>query len=499
MSSSREVAKQAFDLLQNALEESEARIAQLSEELRHKRPTKNGLEKRLDVLKHRLETSNQNQDRWKTEAGHLEELVENANAKVDKLRAKLAIAESGPDQLTKKEINYWRGKAESFGTQATEYKERIRALRQEITARDEELNEAPAAIPTHAATASTAKDHAETVNAATGQAQDARAAETLKERLKEREAKLLQLTAQRASIETENARLQKELKEEKERAENLSEVANERLDQVNKFREQYEEAEERHEETKWHLGKAKHFERLVQRRKGVTSSLIIAIRGKAKANTALKAGLDSLRRHKASAQATQQKLLAKIERLTAELGAAKEAIGVAKENNRRSQDTTSKQTENTTSRVRVDELEERVNTQAELNQSLEDDLQMSKIVQLDLSNKFAEAQKQLDQQQKANDVVSAPTPADSDNKQSMIDALEGEVAKLREQLAAQANAAGNSAGADQDVPSEISEKLEQSEAKIKQLTELANAWKRKYEFLTTDAPEAYQNQTVAEK
>ncbi|MCZ6585779.1 MAG: hypothetical protein O6930_07155, partial [Gammaproteobacteria bacterium] len=500
MSNSREVAKQAFDLLQKSLEESEARIAELSEELRHKRPTKNGLQKRLDILTHRLENSNENRERWKIEAGHLEGLVEHANAKVNQLKAKLEIAESGPDQVTKKEINYWRAKVESFDTQTAEYKARIVTLRQDVNDRDDELRDVRAALSSHDAAASTAQHHAEAQKAETSQeqelraqinvarenaeaarAQNARVVETLERQLKEREAKLQELTArinagtestkaakaERAQDTRTAATLEKKLKEREaelqelaaqindamkatkadkaeraqtsraavtlneqlkereaerreaqERAENLSEVANERLDQLNKFREQCEEAEERQEEAEWRLGKAQHFERLVQRRKNLISSLIATIRSKAKANTALKAGLDSVRRHKASAEESEQKLLAQIEQLTSELGAVKEANASAKNASQRSQDTVISEKEITESRARISELNERVNTQAELITSLEDDLQLSKLIQRDLNNKTAdaqtEAQLELTQQQKVSNKLLASSQNDQE-------------------------------------------------------------------------------------
>ena len=585
MSNSREVAKQAFDLLQKSLEESEARIAELSEELRHKQPTKHGLQKRLDVLTHRLEMSDENRERWKIEAGHLEGLVEHANAKVNQLKAKLEIAESGPDQVTKKEINYWRAKVESFDTQTAEYKARIVTLRQDVNDRDDELRDAQAALSPHDAATSTAQHHTEAQKAETSQeqellaqinvarenaeaarAQNARVVETLERQLKEREAKLQELTArinagnestkaakaERAQDTRTAATLEKKLKEREaelqelaaqindamkatkadkakraqtsraavtlneqlkereaerreaqERAENLSEVANERLDQLNKFREQCEEAEERQEEAEWRLGKAQHFERLVQRRKNLISSLIATIRSKAKANTALKAGLDSVRRHKASAEESEQKLLAQIEQLTSELGAVKEANASAKNASQRSQDTVNSKKEITESRARLSELKERVNTQAELITSLEDDLQLSKLIQRDLNNKTAdaqtEAQLELTQQQKVSNKLLASSQNDQEKNRLVIEALEREITELRNKLAAQAKADGNSTGTDQGPSSNLIEKLEKSEAKIRKLTEVAKAWKRKYDFLTTDAPEAYQTQATAEK
>jgi len=585
MSNSREVAKQAFDLLQKALEESEARIAELSEELRHKRPTKNGLQKRLDVLTHRLENSNENRERWKIEAGHLEGLVEHANVKVNQLKAKLEIAESGPDQVTKKEINYWRAKVESFDTQTAEYKARIVTLRQDVNDRDDELRDVRAALSSHDAATSTAQHHAEAQkaetsqeqellaqinaareNAETARTQNARVVETLERQLKEREAKLQELTArinagtestkaakaERAQDTRTAATLEKKLKEREaelqelaaqindamnatkadkaeraqtsraavtlneqlkereaerreaqERAENLSEVANERLDQLNKIREQCEEAEERQEEAEWRLGKAQHFERLVQRRKNLISSLIATIRSKAKANTALKAGLDSVRRHKAFAEDSEQKFLAQIEQLTSELGAVKEANASAKNASQRSQDTVISKKEITESRERISELKERVNTQAELITSLENDLQLSKLIQRDLSNKTADAQTEarleLTQQQKVSNKLLASSQNDQEKNRLIIEALEREITELRNKLATEAKADGNSAGTDQGPSSKLIEKLEKSEAKIRKLTEVAKAWKRKYDFLTTDAPAAYQTQATADK
>ena len=88
----------------------------------------------------------------------------------------------------------------------------------------------------------------------------------------------------------------------------------------------------------------------------------------------------------------------------------------------------------------------------------------------------------------------------------IIDALEREVAELRGRLAdwPPGNSAGpadpaDEAGKAKDHSRELKAKLKQSAVKIRKLTEVANAWKRKYEFLSTDAPEAYQTQAAAEK
>lgn len=681
MSNSREVAKEALGLLQSALEESEARVAELSAELRRKRPTKRGLEKRLEVLQHKLEKSEETRDHWKTESGHLEDLVENADAKVTQLKAKLDVAESGPDKLTKKEINYWRARAESIDEETAEYKERIKSLRQDISVRYEQLIEARTALSAHETSASTAEEHAEALNAATSQteayrqeidaltaaqtqsdverattkveldaalreqdqaqarftqadgdakkaakaervqtdraakalnkrlqhrneqlkqqtaqralleadnarlkqelkekkesaedlsdakkaataerAQNDRSAEALKKQLQDREEQFQQQTAERASLKKESARLQKELKAEKESVENLSEVANERLEQLTKTREQVEEAEERHGEAEWRLGKAQHFERLVERRKGVTSALIAALRTKSKANEALKAGVDSLRTNKNSSQDAQQKLLAQIEQLTLDLGTAKETIkaakktikaakktpppkedtasrkrvaeledrvatqaeliktlglelGVAQEAIEVAKEATPAETEDAESLARVSELEARVTSQIELIKSLEDDLQMARVVQLDLTNKTTEvrteAHNEMTQQQKLSDKLLAASKDDQEKSRLIIDALEREIAELRGKLAdwppgnsagpVDPEAAADASGKAKDNSKELMAKLKQSALKIRKLTEVANAWKRKYDFLSADAPEAYQTQAAAEE
>ena len=614
MSSSPEAAKQSLDLLQRALEESEARVAELSEELRRKRPTKHGLEKRLEVLQHKFEKSEEDRDHWKAESGHLEDLVENANAKVTQLKAKLEVAESGPDKLTKKEINYWRAKAESIDEETAEYKERIKSLRHDVSTRYEELIDARSALSSHETSASTAEEHAEALKAVTTQAeayqqqidaltaaqtqsdvgratmkveldaalseqkqaqerltqadidakkaaeaeraQHDRAAEALNKQLQHRDEQLKQQTAQRASLEADNARLQEELKEEKGNAENLGEIANERLEGLTKIREQYEEAEERHGEAEWRLGKAQHFERLVERRKGVISSLIAAIRTKSKANAALKAGVDSLRTNKSSAQEAQQKLLAEIEKLTLDLGAAKETIkaakktikeakkapaptedkaslkrvgeledrvktqaeliktlglelGVAQEAIEAAKETAPTETDDTASLERVSELEARVNSQIELIKSLEDDLQTARVLQLDFTNKTTEAHKEVSEQQKLYDKLEAASEDDKEKSRLIIEAFEREVAELRGKLADSppGNSAGpagpadpaGAAGKGKDDSKELRAKLKQSAVKIRKLTEVANAWKRKFEFLSTDAPEAYQTQAATEK
>ena len=136
MANSRELAEQAIALLQSALSESEARAFELDEQLKRKRAPKNRLEEQLDVLTHRLESVDAERQRWEQQAGHLEEVAEAERVKVAQLKKKLEIAESGPEKLTKKEINFWRQKSETIDSQIKDYQERLNTVRRELNERD---------------------------------------------------------------------------------------------------------------------------------------------------------------------------------------------------------------------------------------------------------------------------------------------------------------------------------------------------------------------------
>ena len=155
--------------------------------------------------------------------------------------------------------------------------------------------------------------------------------------------------------------LETELKEEREHAESLGELANERREHMTKLQEQVEEAEERYAEANWKLGKSLYFERIVKRRKGLILKLLEALRAKMKTNVALKAGLDGLRTFKETAEMNQHKLLQRIDSLKAELKEAEETV-------KRHQGGTAAKEELTNAISRAAALEERLNTQAELIQ-----------------------------------------------------------------------------------------------------------------------------------
>ena len=136
MANPRELAEQAFSLLQNALRDSEARASELDEQLKRKRAPKTKLEEQLDVLQHRLDAVEKERTRWQQQAAHLEEVAEAERTKVSQLRKKLEVSESGPEKVGKKEVNFWRAKGEEFTGELQEYRDRLAALRREIIERD---------------------------------------------------------------------------------------------------------------------------------------------------------------------------------------------------------------------------------------------------------------------------------------------------------------------------------------------------------------------------
>jgi chromosome segregation ATPase len=306
------------------------------------------------------------------------------------------------------------------------------------------------------------------------------------------------------------AELQAELNEEKEYSENLSEQANSRLDQVNKLQDSVEEAEERLNDALWRLEKASHFKRLVNRRKGLIASLIDALRTKNKAMVALKAGLDSLRTHKALVEETQQKLLVRMEALKSELSAAKEKIKGLE-----ADASTVQQQELSDNQGELNTLQERLGTQTELIQSLEDELKTAKAFRRDASEKdievtqlqeeletknaiVARLQSDLDEQQRklaklrGSDGETMRLKAVTEQDKSKIDVLERENAELRAMIES-AEQSGSGSG-------EMTDEREiELQAKIAELTESVAKWKKKYEFVSTEAPAAYQTQSAAEQ
>jgi chromosome segregation ATPase len=250
--------------------------------------------------------------------------------------------------------------------------------------------------------------------------------------------------------------------------------------------------------------------------------LLEALRAKMKANTALKAGIDGLRTFKASAEMNQQKLLKRIDALKAELIEAEETV-------KRHQGGTAAKEELTSAVSRAAALEERLNTQADLIQSLEADLKATRLAHKPSDDKAAEVERLTKELATKNQAIER-LEADIDNQQRKIgklrgsesetqrlkaltekdrgeiDTLQREVVQLRETVARQAAEAATSANT-AELEAKVKEReqsitrlmatIKEHEVAIKKLTESSESWKRKYQFLASDAPESHKS--AAEK
>jgi archaellum component FlaC len=276
------------------------------------------------------------------------------------------------------------------------------------------------------------------------------------------------------------AGLESELKEEKECTVNLSEIANERREQITELTEKLDEAEERYEEARWRLEQAGRFERLVARRRKLIDSLIAGLRAKQKSNTALKAGIDGLRRFKAKSEEQQQKLLMRIQELSDELKAAEDRLanqGAAKEAEEKLR----------LSDEKVSALEERLDAQVEVIDSLETELSAAKAAKQTSENQNKELAELRETLESRNETIAS---------------LEADFDELQKKLA-KSGSAEPAPAADVDTSQieaeleELKQIIEKQEQEIARLNEDVDGWRRKYEFLSTDAPSAYAADVTA--
>lgn len=481
MANSRELAEQALTLLQDALQESGIREAELSDKLKQKRTPKSKLEKQAQVLEHRLDATESERDDLKRETGRLEEILENERAKIQQLKKKLTVAESGPDKVGKKEVNYWRARAEQFEQDKKEFRSRISELKQSLQKQAETGQAGDSASP-EAENLHKLVEELKTENGQLVADLATKAAE-----LEQRDARIIELTAAQTSVDEEQesirdqiAGLEDELKEEKECTVNLSEIANERREQITELSEQLDEANERYEEARWRLEQAGRFERLVARRRKLIDSLIAGLRARQKSNTALKAGIDGLRKFKSKSEEQQQKLLVRIQELTDELKEAEDRLA----NRAGAQEADEKLQQ---SDEKINSLEERLNAQVEVIDSLETELsaaKASKQATENLNKELAELRETLESR---NEMIT--------NLEADFDELQKKLAKTASK---KAKAASESDSGELESQIEaLQQQIEEQEKEIAKLNEDVDGWRRKYEFLSTDAPSAYANDVTA--
>ncbi len=491
-----------------------------------------------EALRSRLE-----QDRHDTAAARaaLEIALHERDNEIDKQRQLLMANERDFEELRRQLAERDQAAAE---TRRTIEEQRNDALdrNRELADRQQQLHDLSQALKDrdHESAASAAEiDHVRATLSAQGQEIDSlregldvsrRELEELRSAKQRIEADLMDADARAAaaardmdSAREQMAGIEGELKDEREHAESLGELANERREHMTKLQEQVEEAEERYADANWRLGKSLYFERIVKRRKGLIQKLLEALRAKMKANVTLKAGIDGLRTFKQTAEMNQHKLLQRIDNLKAEL---KEAEETAKHH----QGGTAAKEEIASAVARATALEERLNTQAELIQSLEADLKTARLSksgggqhdELERLTKELEAKNQIiakleaddDEQQRklaklrGSESETVRLKAVTDKDRSEIEALQREITQLRETLArAAASAAAAASGNNTELEAKLKERensvtrlmgtIKEHETTIKKLTESSDSWKRKYQFLAADQPDAYKN--TAEK
>jgi chromosome segregation ATPase len=584
MSNSRELAEQAFSLLQDALRDSEKRAEELDAELKRQSAPKGPVEERVKVLEHRLESIMAQNEGHKREVEQLQEIIENERAKTLALKKKLDIAESGPDKADKKEINYWRSRAEDFDADSRKYRERIAELRQalreaqqaepeatapaaaeegsriaeleaqiaelqsripelqsQISERESQIGELQSQIGSRESEIGERESRTAELESRAAELEsraaefEARAAELEAhaaeqgQMLAERDQRIADLSeseqaalAARQAITAQMAGLEQELKEEKECTINLSEIANERGEQITNLSEKLDEALERFEEAKWRLERAGRFERLVKKRRALIKALLEALRAKQKSNLALKAGLDALRKFKARAEKQQQDLLLRADELTSKLMEAKERLA---------EQTDLAEAEAKLGRAndKINGLETRLEAQVSVIENLESELHAAKAKRQERDNRskelaslketlevknrvISEMQNELDQQQrqlgKLRGIHSETQRLKviQQEDQSLIDQLQLDNDNLKAELM-ELQVLVESCRNDPD--SAIAEELRKREAQIAdleqtiqnqskaiaRLEEVAAGWQKKYEFISTDAPAAYQATT----
>lgn len=248
-----QAAHEAIATLQAALAESEQRIVELKAELDKKPLPKDKLSKDLRAAQKALKNLEGEHEKLKVDAGQLQEVVDSEKEKVAALKKKLAVAEAGPEKVSKKEVNFWRQKSEDFDKQTKEYKSRISKLMREIKKRDKTAAELESKLAEASATAeleekierseaalSEASERASALESGLAEAQAAQ--QSLQGEHEELLGKLAELEKSLAAAASEKTELESELEQQRARA---GELENE----VSEIGKQLSAAQEGAEET----------------------------------------------------------------------------------------------------------------------------------------------------------------------------------------------------------------------------------------------------------
>ncbi len=475
MSNSRDLTAQAHAVLQAALEESESKFLELVALLKDEQPPRSALMRDVDFFR---ATSAHLRALLATQSAHTAQIEMSFESAAD--AESQADPDDGPEAESFAELNASR----------RHYEERILSLRSEVDS------------------------HAATIEALEHQLiQTHRSRDRQLALLREREIKLAELSA---ALETsklsESGRdakaLEHELAQEMEHAANLNQLANERAEEITRITEKFEEAQERYEEAKWQLGKAKRFEKILKRRKTLIANLISTIRAKQKSNMALKAGIDGLRNYKGRADDKQQELLRRIDGLEDALSDAREKI-TAQKNDKRATDEAAELA------PKVASLETQIEEQVALIAKLETQLEEARAAARDqaqreteierlaetletkntfigtLQKEFDEHQKNATKLRKARLEISQLNDA-AKVDQKHIDALTRKNDELRQaKIIAESNAA-LSVNEHNETIRRLSATIKEYEKTIATLSEAVEHWKRKHDFLAAESPFGYE-------
>ena len=389
---------------------------------------------------------------------------------------------------------------------AADLRDRIEEQRQEIVTCDTELknreqqlrdlNQSLAERDERAQAAGADLDHVRATLTAQGQeienlrdllAAGERELEEMRMALGDAQARAETATRDIESVREQATGLEAELKEERENAESLGELANERREHMTKLQEQVEEAEERYADANWRLGKSLYFERIVKRRKGLIKKLLDALRAKMKANAALKAGVDGLRTFKQTAEMNQHKLLQRIDGLKAELQEAQEAV-------KRHQGATAVKEEVVNATARATALEERLNTQAELIQSLEADLKTARLAQKAAESKAAAENKTSAESKPGKTQQVERLSKELATQEELIQSLESELKAARLSLKSTESKAGKT----QEVE-KLTKELEAKNQTIAELQVYADEQQKKVARLRSSESETMRLKALTDK
>lgn len=332
MSESQPSPQQAIEVILDTLRLSEQRIVELETRVGERSPDTRELRMQLEQLEATLEATAHERDDWRFETERLNGIVEDERKAAHYLRKKLRISESAPEQAGRKELNFLRGRSEDLEAQ-------LRELREAMQARDSTLEalqqEAASALATQAAQQARIADLesklAARSEAGAGlqtqldaqrdelEAQRQAHAQALEAQGQAHEHMLAEFNAQQSTLTQRASQAEAELEETRAMLRQADESGARSDHERRQLEEQLALDTERMHDLRDEVARLSLRARWALRRRGLIRRLIGEVRGRQRANLALKNGLDAMRQYKHTAEQQQHKLLDKYRRLQARM------------------------------------------------------------------------------------------------------------------------------------------------------------------------------------